>query len=172
VRIRQALAHRRKNQPVVPPETLSAAHRLQKQKRQKVTFGERSPAGAEAYFAAAVPATVLRKYGLAGGVAHHSPQIDGTDRVQHRAETTEMTTYRHCTPEVTGLAAEGRVRRAWRRTLAFGFSNDALIAFPLQIACFLLLTTQHRRFNQGFSIPATILQPFFRSIRHGDVNEA
>ena len=54
----QALAHGRKNQPIVPPKTFPTAHWLQKKQRQDQPFGQGSPSRTESNFAAAIAAKV------------------------------------------------------------------------------------------------------------------
>ncbi len=78
--VREPVAYLRKNQPVVPSEAFSAAHRLQKKQGQEKALHQRATAGAEAYFTAAIATTVRRNQGRIGGVVHGTPRNDGRRR--------------------------------------------------------------------------------------------
>ena len=68
--LRQPLAHRSENEPVIPPETFPAAHRLQKKQRQDVTLGQRAAPRAKSNFATAIAAKVWSSPEPIGGVVH------------------------------------------------------------------------------------------------------
>jgi len=75
--IRQAIAHLREDQTVIPPEAFRAAHRLHEKKRQNVAFGQGPAAGAESSITAAIAAVkfleMLHKTGIGRVVDHVAP---------------------------------------------------------------------------------------------------
>ncbi len=66
--------HRREDQPIVAPETFSAADWLHEKHGQEKTLGKRAAAGTEAGFAAAIAATVRFEREPVGGAAHIAPR--------------------------------------------------------------------------------------------------
>ena len=81
--IRQAVAHRSKNQPVVPPETFSAAHRLHKNSGRNKPFAQGAAARAKTDFAAAITATVRRNQRVdRGSLMHYTSEKPSTKGVE------------------------------------------------------------------------------------------
>jgi hypothetical protein len=78
--IREAIPHSSKYQPVVPPETFTAANRLQQKERQEKTLTHGSATRAEAYLATTITAPVGRNHGTFRGVVHSTrPQRETSD---------------------------------------------------------------------------------------------
>lgn len=72
---RRAFPHRSEDHPVVPPETLPAAHRLHQEKWENIAFGQRPTARAETYFTAAVSAPIGLGKRRIGRISHRfAPQ--------------------------------------------------------------------------------------------------
>lgn len=69
------LMHRSENQPVIPAETFSATHRLQKKKWKQEFFDQCPASGAEPNLAATIATTIRRECGLVGGITHNAPRL-------------------------------------------------------------------------------------------------
>src|SRR5205085_9839005 len=77
----QTLAHERKDEAVIPPETLAEAHRLHKKQRKNVAFRESPTARAETYIATAILAPIGLANPRIGGISHRSaPQKNSRRR--------------------------------------------------------------------------------------------
>jgi hypothetical protein len=68
--LRRTFVHRGKDEPVIPPETFSAAHWLQQKQGKHVTFCDRATARAETYFTTAIPAPIGLSEPRIGGTSH------------------------------------------------------------------------------------------------------
>lgn len=78
--IREAIPHSSKYQPVVPPETFTAANRLQQEERQEKTLAHGPTARAETYLATAITTPVGRNHGTFRGVVHSTrPRRETSD---------------------------------------------------------------------------------------------
>ncbi len=79
-RVRQPFAHLGKNQPVVPAEAFSAAHRFQQKQREDEALRQCTTTRLEPYFATTIATTVRGNHRRIRGIVHLAPLNDGQRR--------------------------------------------------------------------------------------------